>query len=78
MCNDVRAQECRAVMGAPRAELKLQLGYWKSQEFAELAVLEWVSWFNEHRLMEWLGHIPPAEAEADCYRRLEELAAKAA
>jgi transposase InsO family protein len=31
-----------------------------------------VSWFNHHRLMEGLGYIPPAEAEANYYRHLTE------
>ncbi len=30
-------------------------------------MLEWVSWFNHHRLLEPLGTIPPAEAEANYY-----------
>jgi len=38
----------------------------------ELATLEWVSWFNHHRLMESIGYIPPAEAEAKYYRELPE------
>ncbi|KAB0594458.1 hypothetical protein F7R19_29395, partial [Cupriavidus pauculus] len=33
--------------------------------------LEWVAWFNHHRLMEPLGNIPPAEAEANYYRQLQ-------
>jgi putative transposase len=32
--------------------------------------LEWVSWFNHHRLLEPIGYIPPAEAEANYYRQL--------
>ena len=36
----------------------------------ELATLNWVSWFNHHRLMEGLGYIPPAEAEANNYRQM--------
>ena len=36
----------------------------------ELATLEWVSWFNNHRLLEPIGYIPPAEAEANYYRQL--------
>jgi transposase InsO family protein len=36
----------------------------------EIATLNWVSWFNHHRLMEGLGYIPPAEAEANYYRQL--------
>ncbi len=38
----------------------------------ELATLEWVSWANHHRLLEPIGYIPPAEAEANYYRQLAE------
>jgi len=38
---------------------------WKTRDSVELATLEWVAWFNYHRLMEPLGYIPPAEAEAN-------------
>jgi len=44
---------------------------WKTRESVELATLEWVAWFNHHRLMEPLGYIPPAEAEANYYRQLK-------
>jgi putative transposase len=43
---------------------------WKTKEAVELATLEWVSWFNHHRLLERIGYIPPAEAEANYYRQL--------
>ena len=43
-------------------------GPWKSKQAVELATLEWVSWFNHHRLLEPIGYIPPAEAEANYYR----------
>ena len=33
---------------------------WKTKESVELATLEWVSWFNHHRLIEMSGYIPPA------------------
>jgi transposase InsO family protein len=36
----------------------------------ELATPEWVSWFNNHRLLEPIGGIPPAEAEANYYAQL--------
>jgi len=36
----------------------------------ELATLEWVAWFNHHRLLEPIGYIPPEEAEANYYRQL--------
>jgi transposase InsO family protein len=41
----------------------------------ELATLEWVAWFNHHRLLEPIGYIPPAEAEANYYRQLASQAA---
>jgi len=43
---------------------------WKTREAVELATLEWVSWCNHHRLLEPLGYIPPAEAEANYYKQL--------
>jgi transposase InsO family protein len=32
-----------------------------------MATLRWVDWFNNHRLFGPIGHIPPAEAEANYY-----------
>ncbi|CAG9195329.1 hypothetical protein BVI434_1270014 [Burkholderia vietnamiensis] len=37
-----------------------------------------MAWFNHHRLMEPLGYIPPAEAEANYYRQLETVATELA
>ncbi|MFO1144998.1 MAG: IS3 family transposase, partial [Amaricoccus sp.] len=36
----------------------------------EIAALEWVDWFNTRRLLEPIGHIPPAEAEDRYYAEL--------
>ena len=44
---------------------------WKTRESVELATLEWVAWFNHHRLMETLGYIPHSDAEANYYRQLK-------
>ncbi len=44
-------------------------------ESVGLATLEWVSWFNHHRLLAPLGYIPPAEA--NYYRSLSEQAVPA-
>jgi len=41
-------------------------------EAVEYATLEWVDWFNNRRLLEPIGNIPPAEAEAAYYARREE------
>lgn len=40
-------------------------------EDVELATLAWVDWFNNRRLLEPIGNIPPAEAEANYYAALE-------
>ncbi len=40
---------------------------WKSHAEVELATLAWVDWYNNRRLMERLGHIPPVEAEKTYY-----------
>ena len=50
---------------------------WKTKQAVELATLEWVSWFNHHRLLEPIGYIPPAEFEAIYYRQLAESAMSA-
>jgi transposase InsO family protein len=47
---------------------------WQSRETVELATLEWVDWFNHRRLLEPIGNMPPAEAEALYYRQLTESA----
>ena len=36
-------------------------------EAVEFATLEWVDWFNNRRLLEPIGNIPPAEAEQRYY-----------
>lgn len=40
---------------------------WKTRSEVELATLAWVEWYNNRRLLERLGHIPPAEAEEAYY-----------
>ena len=47
---------------------------WKNLEAVELATLTWVDWFNHRRLLEPIGNIPPAEAEANYYRQRTGLA----
>ena len=37
---------------------------WRTQMQLELAIVEWVAWFNNDRLHESLGDRPPAEIEA--------------
>jgi transposase InsO family protein len=66
------------INGLYKAEVIWRRGPWRSMEAVEYATLEWVDWFNNSRLLEPIGNIPPAEAEAAYYRALEEPAAIAA
>ena len=65
------------INGLYKTELIHRRAPWKTKEALELATLEWVSWFNHHRLLEPTGYIPPAEAEANYYRQLAEKTEKA-
>jgi putative transposase len=44
---------------------------WRSFEEVEFATLEWVDWFNNRRLFEPIGNLPPADFEAPYDERLE-------
>jgi transposase InsO family protein len=59
------------VIGLFKAEVIRRLGPWRSLEAVEFATLEWVDWFNHRRLLEPIGFVPPAEAEANHYADLE-------
>ncbi|MCZ8235627.1 MAG: IS3 family transposase [Inhella sp.] len=57
------------INGLYKAEVIHRRGTWKTKQAVELATLEWVAWFNHHRLMEPLGYLPPAEFEANYHRQ---------
>jgi len=63
-----------SVIGLFKTEVIQRRGPWRSLETVELATLEWVDWFNNRRLLEPIGNIPPAEAEARFYAQSQELA----
>jgi putative transposase len=52
-----------SVIGLFKTEVIRRRGPWRGVEDVEFAVLEWVSWFNCHRLLEPLGYLPPVEFE---------------
>lgn len=60
------------INGLYKAEVIHRRGPWRSIEAVEFATLEWVDWFNHRRLLEPIGNIPPAEAEANFYAALEQ------
>ncbi len=53
------------INGLFKAEVIHRRGPWRGVE-----AVEWVDWFNNRRLLEPIGNIPPAEAEADFYAAL--------
>ncbi|MGY3362870.1 hypothetical protein ACVWZK_009533 [Bradyrhizobium sp. GM0.4] len=60
------------INGLYKAEVIHRRGPWRSFEAVEFATLEWVDWFNNRRLLESIGNIPPAEAEQRYYAMLEQ------
>ena len=60
---------CRWLMGGLDPVKKR--GPWRSFDAVEYATLEWVDWFNNRRLLEPIGNIPPAETETNFYAALE-------
>jgi putative transposase len=62
------------INGLYKTEVIRRRGPWRSLEAVEFATLEWVDWFNHRRLLEPIGGIPPAEAEARYYAQLQHVA----
>jgi len=59
------------INGLFKAEVIHRRGPWRHAEAVEFATLEWVDWFNHRRILEPIGNVPPAEAEARYYAQLE-------
>jgi putative transposase len=57
-----------SVIGLYKTEVIRQRGPWKNLEAVEFATLEWIDWFNNRRLLEPIGDVPPAEFEEVYYR----------
>lgn len=65
------------INGLYKAEVIHRRGPWRTMEAVEFATLEWVDWFNNRRLLEPIGNIPPAEAEERYYATMAETAVAA-
>ena len=59
------------INGLFKAEVIWPRGPWKNLEAVEYATLEWFDWFNNRRLLEPIGDIPPVEFEQAYYDELE-------
>ena len=60
-----------SIIGLYKTEVIWPRGPWKNIDEVEYATLEWVDWFNNKRLLEPIGNIPPAELEQAYYEQLE-------
>jgi len=56
------------VNGLYKTEVIRRRGPWRNIDAVEYATLEWVDWWNNRRLLEPIGYVPPAEYEATYYR----------
>jgi transposase InsO family protein len=61
-----------SIIGLFKTEVIQRKGPWRSLEAVEFATLRWVDWFNNRRLLEPIGYVPPAEYEANYYLQLTE------
>lgn len=60
-----------SVIGLYKAEVIRRRGPWRNLEAVEFATLEWIDWFDNRRLLEPIGNVPPVEFEETYYRNLE-------
>jgi putative transposase len=59
------------VIGLYKTEVINKQGPWKHRQAVEFATLAWVDWFNNRRLLEPIGNIPPVELEQAYYQNQE-------
>ena len=57
------------INGLYKTEVIRRRGPWRNVDAVEYATLVWVDWFNNRRLLEPLGYVPPAEFEAAYYQQ---------
>ena len=62
------------INGLYKTEVIRQQGPGQNIDEVEFATLTWVDWFNNRRLFEPTGHVPPKEKELEYYQQLEESA----
>ena len=58
-----------SLIGLYKAEVIGRRDRWAGVEAVEFATLRWVDWFNHRRLLGPIGHVPPAEHEAQYYQQ---------
>jgi transposase InsO family protein len=58
-----------SIIGLFKTEVISPRGPWRHVDAVEYATLEWVDWFNNRRLLEPIGDVPPAEFELAYHRQ---------
>ena len=61
------------INGLYKTEVIRRRKSWRTIDEVEMETLKWVDWFNNRRLLEPIGNIPPAEAEEAFYANLNTL-----
>ena len=59
------------INGLYKTEVIRQQGPWRNIEDVEFATLTWVDWFNNRRIFEPIGNVPPTEKEIEYYQQQE-------
>ena len=65
-CDNALAE---TIIGLYKTEVIRWLGPWRNVEDVEFEILVWVGWFNNERLLEPIGYVPPTEFEELHYRK---------
>src|SRR5690606_21165062 len=58
-----------SVIGLYKTELIRNRGPWRNLDTVEFATLTWLDWWNNRRILEPIGNIPPAEKETNYYHQ---------
>lgn len=75
--SSLRNALAESINGLYKAEVIHRRGPWRNVEDVEFATLERVDWFNNRRLLEPIGDMPPADFEQMYYQQQPSLAAAA-
>ncbi len=60
-----------SMIGLLKTEVIRRQGPWPHLAQVEFATLAWVDWFNNRRLLEPIGYVPPAAFDAHYYEQVK-------
>ena len=72
VCRNNKSTRYAAPLQSLKHQFQLYLqGPWRNLEEVEFATLTWVDWYNNRRLFEPIGNVPPNEKEIEYYQKLQ-------